>query len=274
MMMTKNLMQRDNRAAIKEIIKNVIQAIRTGNDTLMRMREHCVPEDFWEFRIYLSGTQDASYFPNGLQIEGVEGESFKFRGPSGTQSSLIQAFDIFFSIKHGAHEESFIEESKLYMPPAHRRYLEDLANGLTLREYVERSEDDDLRNLFKEGVANLERFRKSHVSLVHSYIGRFLKPNQNADKKKDPKKKEVNVFGENGTGGSNFKILLTNIIQATAQGKAILQQRILNQVDSERILEKKEFSGKKWQIMMFFALIIVFSVFMLVFNRSRVYLKS
>lgn len=77
------------------------------NKTLMRMHEKCRPEVFFnELRPLLAGSKNMAKagLPNGVfydEGDGV-GEWHQYSGGSNAQSSIIQAFDIFLGVAHGA----------------------------------------------------------------------------------------------------------------------------------------------------------------------------
>lgn len=141
------------------------------NRIIKRMYEKCDPGIFFNnLRIYLSGYKNIEKFPEGLKIESLD-VSIKSTGGSAAQSSLIQAFDIFFSVDHkGEHTSSFLLEMRNYMPSSHRKFLEYMELMPPLSDYISITNNSLIKKEFNNCLQTLCSFRKIHMGIVHRYI--------------------------------------------------------------------------------------------------------
>ena len=172
---------------VTELLTTVRDVFKDVNVALLRIYEKCEPFIFYNrIRIFLAGWDQT-----GIVFEGVSDEPLKLHGGSAAQSSLIQAYDAALGIEH-LHEETrpFLMLMRDYMPPGHRRFVEDLAKGLSLYEFVQahKSTKPDLVEAFNQCIDELDEFRKAHMEVAVRYV---LKQGKN---------------GEDGlgTGGTSF----------------------------------------------------------------------
>jgi len=80
---------------------------------------------------------------------------------------------------------------RLYMPPAHRRFLEAVEARSRVRAVVQASGDADLRAVYNACVDGVQRFRALHLEYAAQYIYK-----QQAKDAKNPTRV--------GTGGTPF----------------------------------------------------------------------
>ena len=170
---------------------------------LRRMYEKCDPYIFYlRIRPFLTG-----WDKSGIVYEGVSETPLKLNGGSAAQSSLIQAFDAGLGIEH-LHPETrpFLTLMRDYMPPRHRRFVEDLAAGPSVYDYVstQQQETPALANAFNACIDALDNIRKAHMEIVVRYI---LHQSPQGEK------------GALGTGGTSFVPLLKEARKETIQKK-------------------------------------------------------
>lgn len=135
----------------------------------------------------------------------------QYSGGSNGQSSLIQFIDIVLGIRHGPtghsppatrpclatsapastasadapsdapshapshapsdEENSFIHDSRMYMPAPHREFLERVAACPNIKQYVlSLPENKELITAFDNCIKAATHFRNAHMNIVHRYI--------------------------------------------------------------------------------------------------------
>lgn len=142
-----------------------------------RMPERCDPYVYFHrVRPYIHGWANNSALDGGLIYEGVEkfgGKPQAFRGQTGSQSSIVPAMDALFQVGHSDDPlKSFLDELHHYRPVPHRRFIEDLAEQSTLREFVAASASQSLKDAFNACVEQAARFRTRHLKYAASYINK------------------------------------------------------------------------------------------------------
>lgn len=168
---------------------------------LNRMPEKCRPAVFYHrLRPFLTGWPEP-----GLLYEGVSKTPQVWAGGSAAQSSLLQALDAGLGLQ--CQEEAvraFLREMWHYMPPPHRRFLQALQDGPSIRQFVldRRRTHPALGDLYNECVRGLDRFRRAHLAIAVRYIlQEATLPDQ-----------------ARGTGGSHFMTLLRAVWTQTKEG--------------------------------------------------------
>lgn len=202
---------------IKELLTDISSSISEATKNIQRMREGCEPDFFFnKLRIFLGGSNDPKLFPDGLKLDGMSVGNVKFVGGSAAQSTLIQALDIFFDVEHVEHAKQFLDSMRDYMPQKHKNYLDALTeNRKKIRSYVLDSNQEIIK-LYNDGLEKLVQFRSSHLGIVHDYILKFL-----------PKKENTivnNIHGNKGSGGTDPKIFLTDVITATKNTVHVIKE--------------------------------------------------
>ena len=185
-----------NRQVVAEQLEGIAGVITAIHDALQRITERCDPYIFFHrVRPFLTGWPEP-----GVVYEGVSDRPFKFAGGSAAQSSLVQALDAGLGILHpegGSH--SFLSAMRSYMPPLHRRFIEALEAGPSVRDFVLRHYQDHpaLADHYNACVAGLDRFRRAHMEIAVKYIMR-----QSPEHSK-------------GTGGTHFVHFLKDVERET-----------------------------------------------------------
>jgi indoleamine 2,3-dioxygenase len=213
-----------------EHLQIILKIIKKTVCLIKRMYEKCDPDFFFNhLRIYLGGSNNDN-LPNGVNLDlspihmGLL--NIKYAGGSAAQSTLIQVYDDFFGVKHKEeHGVNFLKDMRNYMPLKHRQYLEDISMLPSLSEFVKRENNHNLTNIYSKCLSELIQFRKSHISLVHKYIMKFVKKKQNIFADELEKNGEDiidiednnNAHGAKGTGGTDPVTFCTDLIKDTIQ---------------------------------------------------------
>jgi len=142
-----------------------------------RMTERCDPYIYFHrVRPYIHGWANNPALGEGLVYEGVAkfaGKPQAFRGQTGSQSSIVPSMDALFGVHHSNDPlKTFLDELHHYRPVPHRRFIEDLARGSKLREFVTRSNVPSLRDAFNTCLEQVARFRTRHLEYAASYINK------------------------------------------------------------------------------------------------------
>jgi indoleamine 2,3-dioxygenase len=112
------------------------------SDLIQDVRRQCDPHVFyWNVRPWLNGSDSGGPTEPGWIYEDVEdGENLELSGPSGGQSTVMHALDVFLDIDHRLRhkrspapseenkraDKGFMDRMRRYMPGKHREYLEHL----------------------------------------------------------------------------------------------------------------------------------------------------
>jgi len=214
------------KSEISSVLEKVAKLIKMATDILKRMPEKCSPQDFHEFRYLLGGSQDPKYFPHGgVRIKEMD-DVLSFSGASGGQSALIQCLDLFFSITHKDGQKKYTEEMRYYMPRCQRLILDEFDHGVTLKETIMQFEDEKLADLFELALKDMLSFRSAHVQQVYKYVAKYTRPQPETptltvqDPNVDGEKREdKEIFGEKGTGGTDYKKFLTEMSEDTNRSR-------------------------------------------------------
>jgi indoleamine 2,3-dioxygenase len=137
---------------LTDALREVAAALEAMYAVLARMPEACDPYIYYHrVRPYIHGWKNNPALPNGVIYEGVEaygGQPQQFRGETGAQSSIIPTLDGLLGIQHADDPlKTYLMEMRLYMPPAHRRFLEAVEARSRVREVVRASGDPPPRRL-------------------------------------------------------------------------------------------------------------------------------
>jgi len=142
-----------------------------------RMTERCDPYIYFNrVRPYIHGWANNPALGEGLIYDGVdrfEGLPQAYRGQTGSQSSIVPVMDALFQVGHSDDPlKSFLDELHHYRPVPHRRFIEDIAEQSTLREFVGKSGSQSLKDAFNACVEQTARFRTRHLEYAASYINK------------------------------------------------------------------------------------------------------
>jgi indoleamine 2,3-dioxygenase len=178
-------------------LPTIVRTLETMTAALQRMPDRCDPYIFYHrVRPYLS-----SWPEGGLLYEGADPEPRHYSGGSAAQSSLIQALDAGLGIRHVS---PFLAEMRQYMPPQHRRFVEALEAGPSLRAFAaDHPEVPALREGVNTCVDLLDAFRQIHMAYSVRFIKQQAPPDTTAI----------------GTGGTDFVTLLSEARKETRAGR-------------------------------------------------------
>uniref|UniRef100_A0A674I5V6 Indoleamine 2,3-dioxygenase 1 n=1 Tax=Terrapene triunguis TaxID=2587831 RepID=A0A674I5V6_9SAUR len=183
---------------------------------------------FRSLRIYLSGWKDNFLMPEGLVYEGVWDSPKQFFGGSAAQSSTLQCFDVLLGIQHSAAQgfsAEYLGCMRDYMPAAHRAFIQTLASGPSLRQFVLATGDAGLHAAFNKCVSALADLRSYHIQIATKYItipaGRCRAEQQQLG---GCVHKGTSVLSERGTGGTGFMRFLKAIRDTTRKAQLTEQE--------------------------------------------------
>lgn len=190
-------------AGMTQRLESVAAAVRNMQRMLERMPEHCDPHIFYHrVRPFLQG-----WPAPGIIYEGVSDSPQMLFGGSAAQSSLLQSIDAGLTITHHHPQTSdFLLEMRRYMPPNHRRFIETLENGPSVREFVSKKKTTHptLAGAYNQCIQAIDAFRKKHIEITVQYI-----------LEQSPEKSSAK-----GTGGTTFMQFLSHAKRET-KGKMI-----------------------------------------------------
>uniref|UniRef100_A0AAY5KY24 Indoleamine 2,3-dioxygenase 1 n=1 Tax=Esox lucius TaxID=8010 RepID=A0AAY5KY24_ESOLU len=206
---------------VTRALEELSQAIQGMTDALKLMHAHVEPEVFYGImRIYLSGWKDNACMPAGLMYEGVQAEPMEYSGASAAQSSLLHCCDELLGIKHEAKSGAFLNRMRNYMPPAHKRLIQDISLQPSLRDFVQQQASEPLTAAFQLCVTKLLAFRSYHINVVSCFItvpaarARKLRK-QDISCQKETVSKAPTALEETGTGGSGIMSFLKTVRDST-----------------------------------------------------------
>ncbi|MDG2292222.1 MAG: hypothetical protein P8L37_06155, partial [Phycisphaerales bacterium] len=132
---------------------------------LVRMEERCSHAVFYHrVRPFLTGWAEP-----GLIYEGVSRDPVVLHGGSAAQSSLLNALDAALDVPHEhPGTRPFLQAMRKYMPPRHRKFIEHLEAGPSVREAS--ADNANTRAAFDRCIDALVHFRKTHQEITMRYI--------------------------------------------------------------------------------------------------------
>src|ERR671918_325509 len=162
---------------VTQELATIAQTLRSMHDILLRMPERCDPYIYFHrVRPYIHGWANHPSLPSGMIYEGVEdyrGHPQSFRGETGAQSSIIPCLDAALGIAHAEDMlRSYLREMRDYMPPKHRKFIEAVEAGPSVRGYVKRlaKAHPALRDAYNAAMEGVEVFRSTHLTYARNYI--------------------------------------------------------------------------------------------------------
>jgi indoleamine 2,3-dioxygenase len=169
----------DDPERVADSLATITRAVEAMNKILLRMPERCDPYVYFRrVRPYIHGWANQPSLPSGMVYEGVEeyaGKPQKFRGETGAQSSIIPSLDATLGVTHAEDMlRGYLNEMREYMPPKHRRFIEALEAGPSVRDFVLRHSQahPTLRDLYNSAIDGIAHFRTTHLEYAHSYINK------------------------------------------------------------------------------------------------------
>ncbi len=169
--------ERDDPHALASHLHTIATALDAMGETLRRMPEGCDPYVYYHrIRPYVHGWKDNPALPDGLVYEGVNafgGRPQRFRGGTGAQSALFQAFDAALGVQHERDSlHAYLLEMRDYMPPAHRAFVERLEAGPSVRDSVRSNGHPALLEAYNGCLQRIEAFRQAHLKYAAVYVSK------------------------------------------------------------------------------------------------------
>ncbi|THV07796.1 Indoleamine 2,3-dioxygenase [Dendrothele bispora CBS 962.96] len=210
------------------------------SDLIQSVRQQCDPHVFyWGVRPWLNGSDAKGPTEPGWIYEGVEDGDLELSGPSGGQSTVMHALDVFLDIDHRLRQKrspapsednkradrGFMDRMRHYMPGKHREYLEHLENlPHPVRELAQKT--PALKEPYNNAVMALKKLRDLHMRIVCLYIINMSKTERLSPTSGCPAASilaEVNRQAEGGpirgTGGTSLVSLLKAGRDATTRAR-------------------------------------------------------
>jgi indoleamine 2,3-dioxygenase len=160
---------------LETLLAQVETSLRAMQATMLRMPEHCDPYIYYHrVRPYIHGWKNHADLPDGLIYEGVAaygGRPQQFRGETGAQSSIVPSLDAMLGVTHEQDALSlYLQEMRIYMPPAHRAFIESLEARPSVRGFVQRCGRPSLTSVYNACTEAVENFRSLHLEYAAKYI--------------------------------------------------------------------------------------------------------
>lgn len=159
--------------AATEVLERMHATLLAMMEALRRMHERCAPFVFFNrLRPFLAGWKDEPLLPDGLIYEGMGVEPRQYFGASAAQSALFPLFDEVLGVTHDpGHAGGYLGQMRSYMLGGHRRLLEYVAAGPSVRHWLQRlPEGGALRTAYNLCVAELGVLRTLHMRIAAEYI--------------------------------------------------------------------------------------------------------
>jgi indoleamine 2,3-dioxygenase len=152
-------------------LKEIIKSLREVNAIFSRMSEKCDPYVYYHrVRPFIFGTKDNPDLKKGLIYENqYKNKPQFFRGETGAQSSIIPYLDGALGIYHTKdHLRHYLNEMRDYMPPDHRKMIEDVELRSNAKHFIHQSKQ--LTNEYNKCLEEISIFRAQHLEFAATYI--------------------------------------------------------------------------------------------------------
>ena len=192
-------------------LDRINNSLKKVNEIFSKMPEKCDPYIYYHrVRPYIFGTKDNPDLKKGLIYENqYNNEPQFFRGETGAQSSIIPFLDGALGIEHtNDNLRHYLNEMRDYMPPNHRKMIEDVEVSSNAKELIYRSKK--LIQKYNSCLEEIRKFRAQHLEYAATYIH-----------KQAQVKSDVGTGGSvvRGTGGTPFMKYLKKHRDETANQK-------------------------------------------------------
>ena len=170
-------------------LNRINNSLKKVNEIFSKMPEKCDPYIYYHrVRPYIFGTKDNPDLKKGLIYENqYNNEPQFFRGETGAQSSIIPFLDGALGIEHtNDNLRHYLNEMRDYMPPNHRKMIEDVEVSSNAKELIYRSKK--LIQKYNSCLEEIRKFRAQHLEYAATYIH-----------------KQAQVSNSFGSGGSTVR---------------------------------------------------------------------
>lgn len=123
---------------------------------------------------------------------------------------------------HHVYSANFLTRMRGYMPPSHRRFIEEISGASSLRAFVLKQANERLTEAFDHCVAQLVSLRSYHISVVSRFItipasrAKQLRcEGPESIEERNPVWKAPTTLEERGTGGSEIMSFLKTVRDRT-----------------------------------------------------------
>ena len=152
-------------------LKDIVASLKEVNKIFSRMPEKCDPYIYYHrVRPFIFGTKDNPDLKKGLIYEGeFNNKPQFFRGETGAQSSIMPFLDGALGIYHTKdHLRHYLNEMRDYMPPEHRKMIEDVEGRSNAKKYIQQSKR--LVGEYNKCLEEIRKFRALHLEFAATYI--------------------------------------------------------------------------------------------------------
>ena len=152
-------------------LKDIVASLKEVNKIFSRMPEKCDPYIYYHrVRPFIFGTKDNPDLKKGLIYEGqFNNKPQFFRGETGAQSSIMPFLDGALGIYHTKdHLRHYLNEMRDYMPPDHRKMIENVESRSNAKTYIQQSKR--LVNEYNKCLEEIRKFRALHLEFAATYI--------------------------------------------------------------------------------------------------------
>ena len=170
-------------------LNRINNSLKKVNEIFSKMPEKCDPYIYYHrVRPYIFGTKDNPDLKKGLIYKNqYNNEPQFFRGETGAQSSIIPFLDGSLGIDHtNDNLRHYLNEMRDYMPPNHRKMIEDVETSSNAKELIYRSKK--LIQKYNSCLEEIRKFRAQHLEYAATYIH-----------------KQAQVSNSFGSGGSTVR---------------------------------------------------------------------
>ncbi len=170
-------------------LNRINNSLKKVNKIFSKMPEKCDPYIYYHrVRPYIFGTKDNPDLKKGLIYENqYNNQPQFFRGETGAQSSIIPFLDGALGIEHtNDNLRHYLNEMRDYMPPNHRKMIEDVEVSSNAKELIYRSKK--LIQKYNSCLEEIRKFRAQHLEYAATYIH-----------------KQAQVSNSFGSGGSTVR---------------------------------------------------------------------
>ena len=163
--------EKDPISSYSSNLKKIISSLKEVNKIFARMPEKCDPYIYYHrVRPFIFGTKDNPDLKKGLIYENhFNNKPQFFRGETGAQSSMIPFLDGALGIEHtNDHLRHYLNEMRDYMPPEHRRMIEDVETKSNAKYFIHQSKK--LISEYNKCLEEVRIFRAQHLEFAATYI--------------------------------------------------------------------------------------------------------
>jgi indoleamine 2,3-dioxygenase len=199
----------NDESRVESALNDIKKSIADITKSVEHLKGSVDPAKFYNvFRPFFAGWGgEGSPIPDGIIYEGVSTEPRKYSGGSQAQSTSIQCMDAGLGIRHPQEQQAYLDAVRKYMPRKHAEFIDALWNAPSIKEFVEKKSNAELRKIYGECVSKLRGFRTLHMSVANKFIVDQIKRNDHSN--------DHQSLEERGTGGTAFMVFLKSVRDST-----------------------------------------------------------